>query len=73
MHEARLTEPLRARATINGKLVSVLVTHFISNGGYKNRVQTEDGKEYVVLNESLRFMNRLGDSIKKKALERKKT
>ena len=73
MHEVKLTEPLRARATINGKLVSVLVTHFISNGGYKNRVQTEDGKEHVVLNESLRFMNRLGDSIKKKALERKKT
>lgn len=54
--EKPIVPPMKMKATIAGKKVKVLVTHFISDYGvYKNRVQTKDGVQHIILNENLDF------------------
>lgn len=56
--EKTIVPPLKLFATINGEHIRVLVTHFISERGiYKNRVQTKDGSQKIILNEDLDFVS----------------
>lgn len=54
--EKTIIPPMKMLATVDGRKVRVLVTHFISDCGvYKNRVQTKDGKQHVIRNDDLDF------------------
>ncbi len=54
--EKPIVPPMKMLATVDGEKVRVLVTHFISERGvYKNRVQTKDGGQHIILNSELDF------------------
>ena len=58
--EKAIVPPFKLWATVKGEKMVVLVTHFVSDRGiYKNRVQTKDGQEYIILNSDLDFTRKV--------------